>query len=59
MARLSALLQQALADAGVKERFAAFGVEAVSGTPQALRDFVRSEVGRWSDVVRSRGIKLE
>ena len=59
VARLSALLQQALADAGVKERFAAFGVEAVSGTPQALRDFLRSETGRWGEVVRGRGIKLE
>lgn len=56
--RLERLLQQALADAAVKERFGNFGVEAVPGSRTALRDFVQAEVTRWQEVVKSRGIKL-
>jgi tripartite-type tricarboxylate transporter receptor subunit TctC len=57
--RFSALLRSALGDAGVREKFAAFGVTPEPATPAQLRDFLRAETARWGDVVRSRGIKLE
>jgi tripartite-type tricarboxylate transporter receptor subunit TctC len=57
--RFGALLRTALADAGVRDKFAAFGVTPEPATPAQLRDFLRSETARWGDVVRSRGIKLE
>jgi tripartite-type tricarboxylate transporter receptor subunit TctC len=57
--RFGALLRAALGDAGVRDRFAAFGVTPEAATPAQLRDFLRAETARWGDVVRSRGIKLE
>lgn len=57
--RFGTLLRAALVDAGVRDKFAAFGVTPEPTTPAQLRDFLRSETTRWGDVVRSRGIKLE
>lgn len=57
--RFGTLLRSALGDAGVRDKFAAFGVTPEPATPAQLRDFLRSETARWGDVVRSRGIKLE
>ena len=57
--RIGALLRAALGEAGVREKFAAFGVAPEVTTPSQLRDFLRSETTRWGDVVRSSGIKLE
>lgn len=59
VARVEKALQQALADPVVKERFAALGVDPEPGSSAALRDYIRSEVARWGEVVRGRGIKLE
>jgi len=56
--RFSTLMRNALGDAGVRERFAAFGVTPEPTTPAQLRDFTRGEIARWGDVVRSRGITL-
>lgn len=57
--RFEALLREALADAEVRKRFAAFGVTPEASTPAQLRKFIRSETDRWADVVKSRGIRLE
>jgi tripartite-type tricarboxylate transporter receptor subunit TctC len=57
--RFGTLLRAALGDAGVRDRFAAFGVTPEIATPAQLRDFLRAETARWGEVVRSRGIKLE
>lgn len=59
VARFEALLREALADAEVKKRFDAFGVAPEPSSAAQLREFVRSETARWSDVVRSRGIRLD
>jgi len=57
--RLNGLLRQALAEPGVRERFATLGLTPESGTPQQLREFVKAEVARWGDVIQSQGIKTE
>jgi tripartite-type tricarboxylate transporter receptor subunit TctC len=51
-------MRNALGEAGVRERFAAFGVTPEPTTPAQLREFTRGEIARWGDVVRSRGITL-
>ena len=56
--RFSTLMRNALGEAGVRERFAAFGVTPEPSTPAQLREFTRGEIARWGDVVRSRGITL-
>lgn len=57
--RLNGLLREQLADASLRERFAALGLTPESGTPQQLREFVKTEMARWGDVVQSQGIKTE
>lgn len=57
--RVSLLLRQALAQAQVKEKFAAFGVAPEVATPSQLNAFIQNETRRWGEVVSSRGIKLE
>lgn len=59
VARFEGLLREALGDAEVKKRFDAFGVTPEPTTAAQLRDFVRSETARWTEVVKSRGIRLE
>ncbi|HYF18189.1 MAG TPA: tripartite tricarboxylate transporter substrate binding protein, partial [Ramlibacter sp.] len=57
--RFGTLLRQALGQPSVRERFASFGVSPEVSTPAQLRDYLRMETARWTDVVRSRGIKVD
>lgn len=57
--RFATELRAALQLESVHARFANFGVTAEIATPSQTRDYVATEMARWSDVVRSRGIKLE
>ncbi len=43
----------------VSSRFAKVGVEPQTGTPEAFRDLMRSEVVTWSKVVKAANIKFE
>jgi tripartite-type tricarboxylate transporter receptor subunit TctC len=45
--------------ADIKQRFEEMGVEALSGTPEALRDFVRAESEKWGKLVQEAGIRGE
>lgn len=56
--KLSAALQKALADDGVRKRFSELGavaVPAASATPQALRKQLASEIDRWNPVIQQAG----
>ncbi|MDR6889815.1 MULTISPECIES: Bug family tripartite tricarboxylate transporter substrate binding protein [Variovorax] len=57
--RLGMLLRELIGTATVRERFAGFGVTPQASTPSQLRDHVRNETARWTELVRTRGIKLE
>ncbi|RPI45071.1 MAG: tripartite tricarboxylate transporter substrate binding protein [Betaproteobacteria bacterium] len=41
-----------------KERFRSLGLVARGGTPEELDEYVRSEVARWTKVVKEAGIKI-
>jgi tripartite-type tricarboxylate transporter receptor subunit TctC len=43
----------------VKEKFAALGVDAVSGTPEQLRAYIRSETVKYARLIKEAGIKAE
>ena len=43
----------------VSSRFAKVGVEPQTGTPEAFRDLIRTEVSTWAKVVKSANIKVE
>src|SRR5258706_6789653 len=55
--KLNADLAKAMGSADIRQKFEEMGVEALSGTPEALRDFVRSESERWGKLVQEAGIR--
>ncbi len=57
--KLNAGLVQALQSTYVKERFAAFGTDAVSSTPEQYAAFIKTEIGKWALVVKKAGIRSE
>ena len=57
--KLHADLTKAMVSTDIKQKFEEMGVEALSGTPEALRDFVRSESDKWGKLVREAGIRAE
>ncbi len=59
VARLHAELARILASPAIERQFAQYGVEPVSGTPQALATYMRAETERWGKVIRASGIRLD
>jgi tripartite-type tricarboxylate transporter receptor subunit TctC len=57
--RLHDALAVALKDQVVRERLTALGVDLVGSSPQELGAFVRSEIVRWTEVVRRYDIKAD
>ena len=57
--RLNRELNRALGLPAVKEKFKAYGMDTVPGTPQAFDAFLRAEYERYGAVVREAGIKAE
>jgi tripartite-type tricarboxylate transporter receptor subunit TctC len=57
--KLSKSLQEALKDATVKQRFADLGTEPVDekrATPEALRAHLKSEIERWTPIIKKAGV---
>jgi tripartite-type tricarboxylate transporter receptor subunit TctC len=48
-----------LADATIKERFSAVGVEARSSTPEEFRDLLKREIPIWHKVAKQANIRIE
>ena len=55
--KLNAEMRNALGNAEFARQFEAFGLEAAPGTPRELGDLIRSELARWSKVIRDAGIQ--
>ncbi|MBY0270254.1 MAG: tripartite tricarboxylate transporter substrate binding protein [Burkholderiales bacterium] len=58
IAKLNKDINAALARPEVKAAFAADGTEPAGGTPEQLRDSMRSGIQQWGDLVRKLGVKL-
>jgi tripartite-type tricarboxylate transporter receptor subunit TctC len=43
----------------IKERLAALGIEPVGSSPEECEAFLKSEMAKWSKVIRAAGIKAE
>ncbi|MEA3154608.1 MAG: hypothetical protein QOK44_2197, partial [Betaproteobacteria bacterium] len=43
----------------LREKFEGMGIEALSSTPDALRDFARAESEKWGKLVREADIRAE
>ena len=57
--RLNAELNRMVQSPDVQERFQSGGLVPVGGTPAALGDYLKSEIARWTKVVKDAGIRIE
>ena len=57
--RLNAEVRKALAEPELKKRFADLGGEARSGSPEEMRDYIDSEIGKWKKLIEARKIEKQ
>lgn len=57
--RLNAEIHKAMATADMKKVFADFGAEPSPTTPEAFSAMVKTEIAKWSKVVKDANIKPE
>jgi tripartite-type tricarboxylate transporter receptor subunit TctC len=57
LAKLNAEVQKALALIDVKQRFADLGMTAEVSTPEGVDAYIRSEIAKWTKVIRDADIK--
>jgi tripartite-type tricarboxylate transporter receptor subunit TctC len=55
--RLAGEFMKIVAMPDTKERLQHAGVEPVSGTPEQLSEFLKSEIARWAKVIKEANIK--
>jgi tripartite-type tricarboxylate transporter receptor subunit TctC len=58
-ARLNAAVNKALASDQVRDALAKLGVDAGGGTPEEFGATLRSEIVRWTKIVKDAGIKVQ
>ncbi|WP_427913437.1 Bug family tripartite tricarboxylate transporter substrate binding protein [Ramlibacter sp. MMS24-I3-19] len=56
---LNTAINRALDDAQVRSSLEAMGIAPAPGTPGEFGEFIRAEYGRWRDLVRSSGLRVE
>src|SRR5688572_3926319 len=56
-AKVQASLQKALSAPDMKQRLAAQGIEGIASTPEQLTKHLRSELDKWTAVVKAAGLK--
>ncbi len=59
IARLNAEVNRALQNPDLRQRLAAGGSEPLGGTPEQYAAYIRSELQRWSKVVKDAGAKAD
>jgi tripartite-type tricarboxylate transporter receptor subunit TctC len=59
VSRISADTAAALADAGLRARFAAAGAETVGGTPAQLAARIKADAAKWAEVIKAANVKVQ
>jgi len=59
LARVNADINAALANAEIAKRFAANGVDVIGGTTQTASAYLKSELAKWTRVIREAGIRAD
>ena len=59
VARLNREVNESLKSDDVKKILASDGLEPAGGTPEELGAIMKKEIGRWSEVVKRAGVKVE
>jgi tripartite-type tricarboxylate transporter receptor subunit TctC len=57
--RLHAQIVKVVAMPDVRARLAALGFEPIASTPKEFADRIKSEIGKWAEVIRAAGIKAQ
>jgi tripartite-type tricarboxylate transporter receptor subunit TctC len=57
LARLNAEVKRALAQSDVKQRFADLGMTGEDSTPAALDAYIKSEIAKWTKVIKDADIR--
>ena len=57
--KVQSRLQQALNTPDMKQRLAAQGIEGIAGTPETLEKHLRSELDKWTRVVKAAGLRVD
>ena len=57
--KLNASIERALRMPDVRQKFAALGIEAVGGPPEAFARHIRAESEKWGRLVKAANIKLD
>ena len=57
--KLSAEIAKAVNETDLRDRLKGLGTTPIGSTPETLAAHVRSEIGRWTQVVKTAGIKAE
>jgi tripartite-type tricarboxylate transporter receptor subunit TctC len=59
IATLNRALAGGLADPAVKTSLADLGVDIIGGTPEDFAAYIRSEIPKWTAIIKASGAKLE
>ena len=59
IAKLHAATVKVLARPAVKERFASFGADAFSSTPEQLGAFIQKDFAKWTKVVKDANVRVD
>jgi tripartite-type tricarboxylate transporter receptor subunit TctC len=59
VAKLSEEIARAIAQPDLRERMLAAGLEPVGNSPEEFSTYLRSEVVKWSKVIREAGVRLD
>ncbi len=59
MARLNAEVNKAVQNADLRQRLAAQGAEPLGGSSDHYAAYIKSELGRWSKVVKDSGARAD
>jgi tripartite-type tricarboxylate transporter receptor subunit TctC len=57
--RLVTELHKVVASPDLQEKFATAGIDTTSNTPEQFAEFIKSEITRFSKVIKAAGIKPE
>jgi tripartite-type tricarboxylate transporter receptor subunit TctC len=57
--QLNAEINRMVQQPEVRDRFLSLGLIPIGGTPAALGDYLKSEIARWTKVVKEAGIRIE
>ena len=59
ISKINADVNDALRDPEIRKRLEGLSAEVVGGTPQATAAYMKEEVERWNNIIKSAGVKLE